>query len=192
VKREGPPQLQFLIATDPSQFRDEDAKRSVRSQAMIHWRHEEDKKKRKGSRKENAEVATEPSGHDSARLQHNQLRARLGSLSSDSDAGSSTWQLTASDTASYFPRYQKKIQSIAEKDAIDYEESERHEERLLRNLAVGLANFYNVGGSQDPFDVLPQFRNPRLDALYLSRHCRSSRMALRNTSDLCRYASIRF
>lgn len=51
MKREGPPQLQFLIATDLSQFRNENAKRSVRSQAMIHWRHEEDKKRRKPSLK---------------------------------------------------------------------------------------------------------------------------------------------
>ncbi|CAA9963799.1 hypothetical protein PTMSG1_07158 [Pyrenophora teres f. maculata] len=38
ARRDGPPQLQFVTATDLSQFRDTDAKRSVRSQAMIYHR----------------------------------------------------------------------------------------------------------------------------------------------------------
>ncbi|KAF2633202.1 hypothetical protein BU25DRAFT_380373 [Macroventuria anomochaeta] len=210
VKREGPPQLQFLIATDPSQFRDEDAKRSVRSQAMIHWRHEEDKKKRKGSQKDDSTPTSSGKGtvrdtsarsectssiptrtrqtqsvqswSEPAELQHEQLQhasSRKGSnllgMSSDSspfvDTGSSRWQLTATETASYFPQYQNKTRAITEKAVIDYEESERHEERQLRTMIVGLATFYNIGGSHDPFDVLPQFRNPYLDALYLSRNC---------------------
>ena len=185
---------------------------------MIHWRHEEDKKKRKGSRKHGEEPAPPPSGrtssiptrakrHDSAhshlesserggaQSQPRVLRAASGSLMSDSDAssftnaGSSTWQLIASDTASYFPRWQKETRSVAEKDVIEYEASERHEERQLRSLVVGLASFYNVGRTQDPFDVLPQFRNPRLDALNLSRNCKCSYVFSRAVSDPPRYAS---
>ena len=38
TRRHGPPQLQFVTATDLSHFRGEDAKRSVRSQAMIYHR----------------------------------------------------------------------------------------------------------------------------------------------------------
>ena len=53
-KRNGPPQFQFLTATDPSQFKDETAKRSVRSQAMIQYRYKADQQKRKG--KETHEV----------------------------------------------------------------------------------------------------------------------------------------
>jgi hypothetical protein len=168
---------------------------------MIHWRHEEDKKKRKGSRKHVEEAAPAPPGRRSsiptrakpqdsahsqsesskrgdAQSQHRVLRAASSSLTSDSDAssftdvGSSTWQLTASDTASYFPRWQNKTRAVAEKDVIEYEASERHEERQLRSLVVGLASFYDVGRTQDPFDVLPQFRNPQLDALNLSRNCK--------------------
>jgi hypothetical protein len=219
VKREGPPQLQFLTATDPSQFKDEDAKRSVRSQAMIHWRHEEDKKKQKGSRKHGEEPAPAPlertssmptrakrhnpthsrsksSERGGAQSQYRALRAESSSLISDSDAssstdaGSSTWQLTASDTASYFPRWQNKTRPVAERDVINYEASERHEERQLRSLVVGLASFYNVGRTQDPFDVLPQFHNPRLDALYLSRNCKCLCISSRDTSDPFRYASV--
>ncbi|KAF2734208.1 hypothetical protein EJ04DRAFT_437617, partial [Polyplosphaeria fusca] len=43
-----PPQFHFLTATDPSQFKDENAKRSVRSQAMIQYRYKADQQKRKG------------------------------------------------------------------------------------------------------------------------------------------------
>ncbi|KAF2016776.1 hypothetical protein BU24DRAFT_409847 [Aaosphaeria arxii CBS 175.79] len=49
-KREGPPQLQFLTATDLSQFKDENAKRSVRSQAMIQYRYKADQQKRKSNK----------------------------------------------------------------------------------------------------------------------------------------------
>jgi hypothetical protein len=44
-KREGPPQFQFLTATDPSQFKDDNAKRSVRSQAMIQYRYKAEQQK---------------------------------------------------------------------------------------------------------------------------------------------------
>ena len=88
------------------------------------------------------------------------------------DVGTSRWQLTATDTASYFPRYQNKTQVITGGEVTHYEDSDRHEERQLRTMIVGLATFYDVGSSLDPFDVLPQFRNPRLDALYLSRSCK--------------------
>lgn len=37
-RRGGPVQLQFLTATEPSQFKDEKARKSVRSQAMRHYR----------------------------------------------------------------------------------------------------------------------------------------------------------
>ncbi|KAF2179054.1 hypothetical protein K469DRAFT_597534, partial [Zopfia rhizophila CBS 207.26] len=46
--REGPPQLQFVTATDPSQFKEENTKRSVRSQAMIQYRYKADQQRRKG------------------------------------------------------------------------------------------------------------------------------------------------
>lgn len=183
---------------------------------MIHWRHEEDKKKRKSSckdvagpapalseqasampmrvrRQDSPQLWSEYPGRDGAQ---SQLGAKSTSLVSDSNAtsltgtGSSTWQFTASDTASYFPRWQQKTRTVTERDVIDYEASERHEERQLRNLVVGLARFYNVGGAQDPFDVLPQFRNPRLDALYLSRNCKCSYVISRDKPESFRYASV--
>ena len=218
MKREGPPQLQFLIATDPSQFRDEDAKRSVRSQAMIHWRHEEDKKKRKDSQQDSSiPASTAKSTARSASVRHEHANSiptrmrrsdpsqtssslselphhsqRSASLNPESNllghsldttpiigAGSSRWQLTAPETASYFPQYRKKVRVIEDGAVTEYEESESHEQRQLRTLVVGLATSYNVGGSHDPFEVLPQFRNPSLNALYLSRNCKSESPARR-------------
>jgi hypothetical protein len=178
VKREGPPQLQFLIATDPSQFRDEDTRRSVRSQAMMHWRHETDKKKRKDSQPDGLSTSSTGKG-----------TTRDASVRS---AGSSRWQLTAPETASYFPQYRKQTQAITDKAVTDYEETERHEARQLRTMVVGLATFYNVVGSHDPFEVLPQFRNPNLDALYLSRSCKSAPSIPRVNADVFRYACVFF
>ena len=181
-KRDGPPQLHFLVATDPSQFRDEDTKRSVRSQAMIHWRHEEDKKKKKTNQTDMSTFTPQdPSDQPSCASVAQQSLCRLRSTppgqsigsNQRSELGNSTWQPTASDTIEYFPRYRMKMQTSAESAVIDYEESERHEQRQLRAMASGLTAYYNVGGIIDPFDVLPRFRNPRLDALYLSRNCES-------------------
>lgn len=188
AKRDGPPQLQFLVATDPSQFRDENAKRSVRSQAMIHWRHEEDKKKKRTGEKDRTAFSPQ-SYFDQAQFTATASPARQAqqspwhSVSSTSDQSSSStqlvelgsgrWQLTASDTVDYFPRFQQKAQTSADEVVIDYEESEIHEQRQLRTMIDGLTTFYNIGGTHDPFDVLPQFRNPHLDALYLSRNCKS-------------------
>ncbi|KZM25172.1 hypothetical protein ST47_g3671 [Ascochyta rabiei] len=212
VTREGPPQLQFLVATNPSQFRDEDAKRSVRSQAMIHWRHEENKKKRRGS-VEVGSIPSPPASHTtrgrpvrSEYVASSPIRTRrprssqssapscpsdteqeqqgyaysitnsdpldLSPSSSHSfDAGSLSWQLTAIENASCFPQYQTQIQTITDESVTNYEESKEHEERQLRTLIYGLATFHSVSGSHDPFDVMPQFQNPQLNSLYLSRTC---------------------
>ncbi|KAJ8114223.1 hypothetical protein OPT61_g3842 [Boeremia exigua] len=206
VKREGPPQLQFVIATDPSQFRDENAKRSVRSQAMIHWRHEENKKRGQSNQGDDlASTSSAPACDASARSKNAQTFANHGrdtlairSASKTSDfgpaqleripshtesasltpsqgaghfvgTGSSSWQLSAVETASYFPQFFNKIHALADQAVTHYEESERHGERQLRAMIVGLATFYNIGSSHDPFDVLPQFRNRSLNSLYLSR-----------------------
>ena len=46
ARRKGPPQLQFVTATDPSDFKGDQAKRSVRSQAMIQYRYQSAEQKR--------------------------------------------------------------------------------------------------------------------------------------------------
>lgn len=208
MKREGPPQLQFLIATDLSQFRDEDSKSRVRSQAMMHWRHEENKRKIQDSsndelapgsaansagcdacaRSEYASavpVRTRPvqstqsvsaqPGQRHDQQQHEPWQIESGLTSSRSTSsflvlpGSSRWQLTATETAGYFPHHRTQRGAITDQAVTDYEESERHEARQILALAVGIATVY--GDIHDPFKVMPQFQDVRLDAMYLSRSC---------------------
>lgn len=49
TRRKGPPQLQFVTATDLSDFKGDQAKRSVRSQAMIQYRYQSAEKKKQKS-----------------------------------------------------------------------------------------------------------------------------------------------
>ncbi|KAJ4990618.1 hypothetical protein SVAN01_03849 [Stagonosporopsis vannaccii] len=190
VKREGPPQLQFLIATDLSQFRDKDAKRSIRSQAMIHWRHEEDKKKRRDSAKDDLasgpahawnnptlsglsqanQSISRPAEPTPGHLQHASWQTApqpLALSSSSTVTCTSSWELTA--TEKFFPYYHEKSQATTLHVVTSYEESEKHEERQLRVLIAGLAASF--GHSYDVFDVMPQFKDSKLNALYLSRIC---------------------
>lgn len=190
---------------------------------MIHWRYEEDKRKRKGSQEDNV-VSSPSTKHttcgETRRTEHtSRLPARTRQLASSqyerqqhapsltgSDmwvvspgsscfvegAGSSQWQLDATETASHSTRYQDKIHTISDSRVVDYEESERHEERQIRTLVVGLATFYNIGGHHDPFNVLPQFRSPHLNSLYLTRQCKSHLCGLRAAPDIHRHARICF
>lgn len=182
---------------------------------MIHWRHEEDRKKKKSSCIDDARshpagpgitrdvaASSEQTSPMPMRSKHRGVTQSWkltpgtdpgpdSDTSLGCDAGSSSWQLTATETASYFPQYRRNLEVVAGKNVTEYEESEKHEERQLRSLVVALANFYKVNGSHDPFDVLPQFRNPRLDALYLSRSCKSQPTVLLISLDAFRHACIR-
>lgn len=158
---------------------------------MIHWRHEEDKKKKKDSVKDDLELGPEhasivpthacqsPATRSASRspetshgrLQHASGHMEPHSFALSSGPGSSRWQLTATETAKYFPHFHETTQSTKERVLTDYEESEKHEERQIRALVTGLATFY--GSLHDPFKVLPQFEDSHLNALYLARSCES-------------------
>lgn len=56
---------------------------------------------------------------------------------------------------------------------LDYEETDRHEERNVRMLVGKLATFYQLGDGVDPFNALPQFESGELDSLWLMRKCKS-------------------
>ena len=218
---------------------------------MIHWRHEEDKK-RKGDEKSRPASNVPSNFNSDASISYGRttavpLRARdlpptraptegppympqdatsfaglyppgwSSDPSQSSEIGSSSWQLTASKTAKYFPRYKPvKASEITRNQnwmlhyvrtaclvclpvkasegsaVIHYEQSEVHEERQLRKLISGLATFYNIGGLPDPFDVMPQFRNPRLNALYLSRNCKFEQTAKKPGLNVSRHARVCF
>ena len=192
---------------------------------MIHWRHEEDKK-RKGDEKNRpaSDARTNFDSNESisyGRTTAVPLRARdlpptraptegppympqdatsfaglyppgrSSGSSQSAEIGSSSWQLTASKTAKYFPHY-KPLKASEAGAVIHSEQSEIHEERQLRKLVSGLATFYNIGGLPDPFDVMPQFRNPRLNALYLSRNCKFEQTAQKSGLNVSRHARVCF
>ncbi|KAF2865634.1 hypothetical protein BDV95DRAFT_554195 [Massariosphaeria phaeospora] len=83
-KRNGPPQFQFLTATDPSQFKDETAKRSVRSQAMIQYRY------KSGQQKERNKESQSPSPLPSQSQSQSQSPSPLPSPSPSPSPGTPT------------------------------------------------------------------------------------------------------
>lgn len=59
---------------------------------------------------------------------------------------------------------------------LDYENSYIQEQRHLRMIAAKVARIVPaLGDGVDPFDCLPPFEHPELDALVLLRKCTSSR-----------------
>lgn len=63
--------------------------------------------------------------------------------------------------------------SAAGLKVIKYEHSDSHADLQMRLLVGKLATSFRVGDGVDPFGVLPQFRNPELNAVYLIRRCKS-------------------
>ncbi|KAF2129053.1 hypothetical protein P153DRAFT_30916 [Dothidotthia symphoricarpi CBS 119687] len=172
VKRDGRPQFQFVTATDPSQFRDEDAKRSVRSQAMIHWRHEDSMLKNKpleptvnsfqerpdplppsipatwgpGSTSEHLVKVEQPSQYLTARPEPSDLQHFHG-----------------------VPVTTSRNQDVIER--VDYENRHRDEERQIQVFIETLASCYHISRDLDPSTLLPRFQNPELNTIYLVREC---------------------
>jgi hypothetical protein len=225
IKHDGKPPLQFIVSTsDLSQFRDEDVKRNVRSQAMLVWR-QKDREKRvlKGKGKATPveptdEPSVEPSGSESPAnvdngkpspdgfepmddimptsddskpdMEHLSLPTSEGSSASSShmlDEPPQGQQIPHSPTylawwgsvpLSDFEEYGEEqdayggtySQALILRKTVDYEESEKHETHTYKGLIHQLAAFYQVGNGADPFDALPQFENPELNSLYLTRN----------------------
>ncbi|KAF2464580.1 uncharacterized protein BDR25DRAFT_95732 [Lindgomyces ingoldianus] len=206
-KRNGPPQLQFLTATDPSQFKDENAKRSVRSQAMIQYRYRAEQQKQKGkepSERSPVSVARPPVAERIAPVVTNEppwqsrpstLMARVLDAEQEQEhlysSTSAAWmglnideglgdspRLPSHETSLTLApssRYHRALSVIPLHDAAqkisDYEDSDKHEDTLMRMLCAKLATVVHLGDGVDPFSVIPQFESPELDSLYLVRKC---------------------
>jgi hypothetical protein len=223
IKRNGKPPLQFIVSTsDLSQFRDEDVKRNVRSQAMLVWR-QKDREKRvtKGKgRATSVEPPVEPSveqlGSESPANVDNvkpspeyfepmddikpipdDIKPDMERLSLPTSEGSSSsrmldeppqgQQIPHSPTylawwgsvpVSDYEEYGEEqdvydgtsSQALTLRKTVDYEESENHEMQTYKGLIQQLVAFYQVGNGADPFNALPQFENPELNSLYLTRN----------------------
>jgi hypothetical protein len=221
IKRDGKPPLQFIVSTsDLSQFKDEDVRRNVRSQAMLVWR-QKDREKRviKGKdRATSVEPSVEPSGPestasvdnvkpspddfeptlDNTKLIPDDIKPDIEHLSPPTSAGSSSSSHTldeppqgqqiphsptylawwGSAPVSDYEEYGEEqgaydgilSQALILRKTVDYEESENHETQTYKGLVQQLVAFYRVGNGADPFDALPQFENPELNSLYLTRN----------------------
>ncbi|KAL1602577.1 hypothetical protein SLS60_005993 [Paraconiothyrium brasiliense] len=194
-QRKGPPQLQFVTATDPSDFKGEKAKRSVRSQAMIQYRYQSAEQKKQNKKNESTQVKRSraqpvervvPARQDDESYEadddafllprhDSQSRTEDWWTSQDHEADVDALWMPSNNTAmvpAYSPSYRKAtmaiplnqaakrvIESVKERDAI-----------LLQLLAERLANPC-IGGTMDPFRVIPKFATPELDSNKLVRSC---------------------
>lgn len=194
-KRDGPPQFQFLTATDPSQFKDEDAKRSVRSQAMIQYRYKSGQQKQmdKGKGKEAADAhagegAPRAAEHITPMMLPDGLYTYQGGQSPlmarvvDRQWGDGHNQQQQHmyhpgfvEWGAHPSRYRQvqaivALNSVAQ-NVLDYEDNDAQEEFQLRVLLEKFATVTSIGDGVDPFTVLPQFSNPELDSMFLIRNC---------------------
>lgn len=203
-------QLQFLTATDPSQFKDANAKRSVRSQAMRHYRNTSEAQKKESEPLSSTSSSDVAAKQPSAVFDNFQPVAplqpeRYVSPETDSSQTSEEYQDqhyllpsttdawwgtkssvkqdvfdeelerkdSATQVSSYDTRYGKALAIREPPKIIKYEDSDSHEDSQMRMLVGGMARFFNIDDGVDPFVVLPQFKSPELDSVFLMRKCRS-------------------
>jgi hypothetical protein len=74
------------------------------------------------------------------------------------------------DLSTRLPSFESTTQALVLRKTVDYEETEKHEAQTYEGLMQQLNSFYRIGNGADPFDALPQFKNPELSALYLTRN----------------------
>ncbi|EUC38455.1 hypothetical protein COCCADRAFT_82900 [Bipolaris zeicola 26-R-13] len=190
-QRDGPfkLQLRFLTATNPSHFRNDDTRRSVRSHAMSYHRNKPRKEVRLPQ--ECSEVlATKETTPLEEHILHNgrdhgDAPGKLeGCLLLQQQHGNETNQITRrhahdSITFEHMPRSNRQLSTTralltltspkANSDDCDYAESQ--EERILRLFTAQVTTICNIGDGVDPFFVLPDFKHPEVNSLFLKRHC---------------------
>lgn len=171
-KRQGPPQLQFVTATDPSQFKGEAAKRSVRSQAMIQYRYQAVQEHRSASVESNIDIGVKERGkrkHSTPQTASPEPREHQPSQSPISPIWTPDFYDNHSSTSSHTSRYRHALALLPPNPnsprVTDYEHSNSNEEKNMQELFRQLA--FKVGNGGDPFLVLPQFDSPELNSLYL-------------------------
>jgi hypothetical protein len=197
-KRDEPFRHHFVTATDPSQFKDGDARRSVRSQAMRYHRNKPNKGDTTAAKRPDRVLAhhtrqtiagqatpanTEahsftPAPASSAfgalvnytnkQSVHALACAGIRSLKYTSDTSP---QAAASDgdqspRPSGDIRFRKSQPRVCRK-IVKYEYTESQDGSKIRSVAT---TFCQIGDGVDPFKVLPQFENPRLDFVFLLRN----------------------
>jgi hypothetical protein len=187
-KRKGPPTFQFLTATDLSHFKNADAKRSVRSQAMIQYRY---KQKRKTNK---AQVEAAPEKCERVTpilLNEHAVQSSQDALSQwvgepqepvYRTTSEAWWAANENATVHTTPDWPVQTAlcrptsnaSLRKKDdhrVNSYEDTDAHDTELLRIIIATVRSSQRMGNGMDPFTTLPQFRDPNLDAIFLVRKC---------------------
>jgi len=189
-KLDGPFQLRFLTATDPTQFKDGETRRSVRSQAMRYHRNKINNSD--AAPRERPETVpplyTEPIVGDQVGLPTTQAQllppertpralvpygydqqtyihvptTRSPKEASGAEAHDAAFERRWSTRSG-------RRQSTSFHKVVQYEYTESQEERKIRLFAT---TFSRIGDEFDPFKVLPQFENPSLNSGFILRACR--------------------
>jgi len=189
-KLDGPFQLRFLTATDPTQFKDGETRRSVRSQAMRYHRNKVNNSN--AAPREQPETIpplyTEPIVGEQVGLTTTQAQllpperppralvpyecgqqthihvptTRSSKEASGAEAHDAAFKHSGSTRSGR--RQGRSFQKV-----VGYEYTESQEERKIRLFAT---SFSQIGDGYDPFKVLPQFENPSLNSGFILRACR--------------------
>ncbi|KAF2443475.1 hypothetical protein P171DRAFT_495244 [Karstenula rhodostoma CBS 690.94] len=188
-QRKGPPQLQFVTATDPSEFKGESAKRSVRSQAMIQYRYQsaaQKKQKKEGSQGKGARVQTAervvpvlPNDEsydvedDALLLPRRDSRSSTEERwsTSEHDADADPFYTTALVSVSSPGRGNAVTTIPLNQAAKRVVESEDERDAILLQLLARRMAASCIGSSMDPFLVIPKFKTPELNSNKLVRSC---------------------
>ncbi|KAI2484904.1 hypothetical protein Ptr902_03844 [Pyrenophora tritici-repentis] len=234
TRRDGPPQLQFVTATDLSHFRGSDAKRSVRSQAMIYHRSRSiitsatnkltaekahPRRRGKGSVKKGPTGAEQDRSRDEQDCSSVVLEPGLGTISpvltcASSDEEERAWGAAvtlrqnprdqqyirlAQEAAYSTPESKGKSKDTIPNSTVDYDEScnqqiarnapgwkampratgrvvnyeytDKQEERQTRKLMGKMSIIYCFGDAGEPFALIPRYKNPGVDSVLLTRIC---------------------
>jgi hypothetical protein len=187
-KRDGPLQLRFLTATDPSHFKNEDTRRSVRSHAMAYHRN---RPTREGSLPQGrAEVpATEKgptlleeraprNGRDIAPCKPRECPAQQRhenevTPTTRRDADESITLERTPQTYRQLPApHPLPTLATAKADLDDRDHAQTPEERIVSLFMARVTTLCQIGDGVDPFLVLPSFKSPEVNSLFLKRHCK--------------------
>ncbi|OAG01714.1 uncharacterized protein CC84DRAFT_1221199 [Paraphaeosphaeria sporulosa] len=191
-QRKGPPQLQFVTATDPSDFKGEKAKRSVRSQAMIQYRYQsaaQKKQKKEGTQGKGEPVQTaervvpvprndEPyDAEDDALLlprrdSHSSTEEWWSTSEHDADGGPLRTPYTTALASTRPSSRGNRVMAIPLNQAAKrVVESEEERDAILLQLLARRMAASCIGSSMDPFLVIPKFKTSELDSNKLVRNC---------------------
>ncbi|KAF2280447.1 uncharacterized protein EI97DRAFT_411741 [Westerdykella ornata] len=178
----GSPEVQFLTATHPSEFKSAENKKTVRSGAMKHYRSQyKDHGKKKKTQDDTASSCTPVAGPNvegwpsrtmptagHSDHQHPLPRAWAGWRKEILNPEASAAMVP------HTPRSQHVVSSVSPSMAIvkevDYEENDSHEQEMMQMLVHDL-RIMTIGDGVDSFCVFPQFRSAELNSMNLVREC---------------------